>query len=511
MCIALFKAKNTAPGQDEIPPAAIKKAWPHIKDVVYSLYALCLQEGWHPSPFRKATLCVIEKAGKRDRASPRSYRLIALLSVLGKGLERVVARRLAWEAVTKKVLPPAYFGALPQRSAVNLAAILADDIQAAFSQKKTLSTVTFDVQGGFDTVLPQRMLSRLLAQGWPTTVLYWVRSFLSNRTAAVRLDGIMGANEPLTGSLPQGSPASPVLFMLYMQPLFGDKATTGALRRQGYADDGRITATSQSLVENCRVLEKELSKVLEWCQAEQVPLDLAKTELIHFSRQRKNRDENPSICIPDWAQAELGQAQLKAVPTNKAMRWLGVFFDRTLSFRQHVIEMSNRGRKVANALRMLGGTRRGALAVLLRRATLACIVPTLTYAAEAWWPPPNTASRRVRALAAKLDTVQNIALRAALPVYRTTPTPLLQQSAGVPPLQITLDAISRRAAARLARLDPTHPLQRRANKYRNAQNQKTRLGLLAALPPAPLINDNPLHSRVPTQHQSYDPEALSHQ
>lgn len=486
---ALLNVKNTAPGQDEIPPAAIKKAWPYIGDAVFSLYALCLQEGWHPTVFRGALLCTIEKPGKRDRSLPRSYRLIALLSVLGKGLERVIARRLAWEAVTRKVLPPGYFGALPQRSAVDLAQLLVDDIQQAFARGHTTSTITFDVQGAFDIVLPHRLLTRLIEQNWPSSLIHWVRSFLTGRSAAVRLDGVTGPKAPLTGSLPQGSPVSPILFMLYMQPLFTMKPAAGALRRRGYADDGRITASSPSLEQNCQILEQELKDVMEWCHLEQVPLDLTKSELMHFSRKRDS--SNPPVPFPQGAGAG-EETHLHPVPANSTIRWLGIHFDRALSFRQHVEKMAAKGRKVACALRMLGGTKRGAPAALLRKATLACVVPVLTYAAEAWWPPPNTATRRVRSLAAKLETVQNIALRATLPVYRTTPTPLLQLGAGIPPITVTLDSISRRAAARLARLDPAHPVHIRTNQLRKAARQMTSLGLLAVLPPSPIAPDNPL-------------------
>jgi hypothetical protein len=49
---------------------------------------------------------MILKAGKRDWRLPRSWRPIALLSCIGKGLERIVARRIAWTAMTYKILSP---------------------------------------------------------------------------------------------------------------------------------------------------------------------------------------------------------------------------------------------------------------------------------------------------------------------------------------------------------------------------------------------------------------------
>ena len=44
--------------------------------------------------WKLAEVAMIPKTGKTDRTSPRSWRPIALLSCIGKGLERTVARRI---------------------------------------------------------------------------------------------------------------------------------------------------------------------------------------------------------------------------------------------------------------------------------------------------------------------------------------------------------------------------------------------------------------------------------
>ena len=81
------------------------------------------------SVFKKARLCVVLKEGKRDKSNPRSYRLISLQSTLGKGLERMIARRLAYEAVEREVIPPNYVCATPKRSATDLIISLVDEIE----------------------------------------------------------------------------------------------------------------------------------------------------------------------------------------------------------------------------------------------------------------------------------------------------------------------------------------------------------------------------------------------
>lgn len=117
--------------------------------------------GDHQSHFSKAS-------------QPRAWRPISLLSCFGKGLERLIARRLAWASVHYGVLHPQQAGALRTRSAVDLVtAALIHDIEIAFSNQQVATLVTMDVQGAFDTVMRDRLILRLREQGWPPHLAPW--------------------------------------------------------------------------------------------------------------------------------------------------------------------------------------------------------------------------------------------------------------------------------------------------------------------------------------------------
>ena len=212
-----------------------------------------------------------------ETESPQSYRLIALLSALSKGLERVIARRLAWIAVKRKILPPRYSGAVPLRSTADLTILLTNKIEGALRKGHKVSVLTFDIHGGFDTVLPGRVLHRLTDQGRPKQVLALISYFLTSRQAAIRLDGATGSQFTLHGSLPQGSLVLSVLFMLYMQPLFSALYSTIDARPQltvtcyGYADDGCLVAASPTLANNITALKNSFAKVLAWCGTKNIP------------------------------------------------------------------------------------------------------------------------------------------------------------------------------------------------------------------------------------------------
>ena len=211
---AILQASNPAPGSDEIPTAILKIAWPQIELLVLDLFQKCLKLGHHPATFRSATLAIIPKPNKPDRTSPRAYRPIALLSVLGKGLERLLAKKMAWLAITRHILSNQQFGALPLRSATDLTTCLTHDIEKGFSQGRTISLLTMDVKGAFDGVLPGRLIRRLREQGWPNNLVSWIQSFATDRSVQIRLDGTTGPNTAVTCGLPQGSPISPILLFV---------------------------------------------------------------------------------------------------------------------------------------------------------------------------------------------------------------------------------------------------------------------------------------------------------
>jgi hypothetical protein len=146
------------------------------------------------------------------------------------------------------------------------------------------------------------------------------------------LDGQMGDLSPLGGSLPQGSPISSILYMLFMAPLYRKGA-----HLRGYADDGVIKATGKTPCDNVAYLQLELNSTQEWCNENGLELDMGKTGLFHITRKRTT--DNPGIQLPDGRTVE-------AIGAKETVRWLGVLFDRKMTFKTHVKEACCRASKV---------------------------------------------------------------------------------------------------------------------------------------------------------------------
>ncbi|KAI0997973.1 hypothetical protein K3495_g10217 [Podosphaera aphanis] len=322
---------------------------------------------------------------------------------------------------------------------------------------------TLDIKGAFDAVLPGRLIKRLREQGWPAQLCNWITSFVSNREVCIRLDGQTGKSIVTDRGLPQGSPVSPIPFMLYIAPLF---KLDGLKKAFGCADNVAVLEVSPSLQENATKLENAINQALAWGSSEGVTFDPSKSELLHFTRKHKDKDSRPPVETTNFTIIESVQKPY--------LKWLGINFDIKLMFKRHVQIQASKAFSVAHALCCLGNTIRGAPPHLSRQAAFACILPIAHFGAETWWPDRSrtklgkVVSNRFGSHLNMIEKVHRATARAVLPAYRTTPSAALFREAGLNAAELAFNNISKRAAIRTRRLDPHHLLRLRAQNSLSA-------------------------------------------
>lgn len=443
----LLKVKSTSPGPDSLSVHVLRHVWevPPWREWIFRLYELCLALGHHPRVFRRAEVIFIPKPFKDDLMSPRNWRPISLLPVLGKGLERLIARRMAFWAIDQDILSPTQLGALPGRSAIDLVESLLDDVHRTRSRGHVCTLATLDVEGAYDSILPGRLSVRLREQGWPPQYVSWAASFAASRQVQVKIDHFTDEARTTPQGLPQGSPASPILFLLFLEPLF-----TVVPNSYGYVDDVAILSSAANLEWSSGIAANRIKLASDWCSANGLSLAPGKMEIQHFHRSRA--PNVPEVIVDNVS-----------YPSNDYTRWLGFYFDSGLTFKPHVTHWANQARKVIHHVRQFGNTVRGCSPKLLRTAALAATLPVLLYGAEAWWIGPSylrdgrQVSTRSQGL---VDVIQRCIAqlaRAVLPVYKTTPVAALLREAWIPPADILLEKTLLRSAVRLASADPSHP------------------------------------------------------
>jgi hypothetical protein len=139
-----------------------------------------------------------------------------------------------------------------------------------------------------------------------------------------------------------------------------------------YIDDISITVTLTSFRKNVEILEREATKLYELGAQNGIQFDLAKTELIYFAKcaVAKCADAKGTPKLPN---SETIQPKAKCVDTKCALkllngvtiqpkelvRWLGVWFDSGLTFKQHVALRISQARSVFQRMTRLANTKKG--------------------------------------------------------------------------------------------------------------------------------------------------------
>ena len=89
---AIKEFKNgKSPGPDLITPMKMKQLPKNILDQLIVVMKHTIELGYAPTIWRTGKVTFIPKPGKKDMASPRSYRPITLASYFWKLLERIMA------------------------------------------------------------------------------------------------------------------------------------------------------------------------------------------------------------------------------------------------------------------------------------------------------------------------------------------------------------------------------------------------------------------------------------
>jgi hypothetical protein len=87
-----ISVSSTSPGTDRVTVRLLKAGLEYIKHVVHGLYSRCLALNYFLQSWKLAEVVMLPKIGKKDKTSVRSWRPVALLSCISKGLECIIAQ-----------------------------------------------------------------------------------------------------------------------------------------------------------------------------------------------------------------------------------------------------------------------------------------------------------------------------------------------------------------------------------------------------------------------------------
>ena len=428
--------------------------------------------------------------GKASRLSCFVPAYLSHLLRLKAVFERIILSRLLFFLESNCILSPRQAGFRPGRSTLDQILYLSQSISDGFNKPRPgyrtiLSTIDFSK--AFDSVWHPALFHKLILVGFPACFARWTQSFLCDRRACVVYQNHKSRSFRVRRGVPQGSIFGPVLFSLFIndRPASLPSSVSWSL----YADDLAIWSSSPSVSTAVEATQEALFRLERWSEYWCLPLNPSKCEASYFSVDPHQANLQPNLLL-------LGSR----LCFNPTPTFLGVTFDRTLSFSKHVSSLKGKFFPRLKALRCISASSWGPSKESLSVLYKSFLRSLFTYASPGWFPFLSVNN------ITKLERLHLAASRAITSCLSSSPIPLLLSKASLPSLRVTLTHFTLLSYERAIHLPTSFPISGlarlgvkprlcRSSWRAFASNELARWGALLA-PSAIPCSLSPLISRI---------------
>ena len=189
-----------------------------------------------------------------------------------------------------------------------------------------------DLSKAFDCLDHELLIAKLNAYGFTRSALLFVHGYLDRRKQRVKVNGSFSMWTKTSLGVPQGSALGPLLFNIYLNDLFLFLEETEVCN---YADDTTIYTCGPNVENVVAKLENDALAISEWFPNNRTKLNEDKCHLMIFD-EKSNK-----------VSVKIGEANVKE---RKEEKLLGIIFDQTLSFKQHVKTLCKKASQKLHAL-----------------------------------------------------------------------------------------------------------------------------------------------------------------
>ena len=373
---------HKAAGPDKIGPLVLRELADVIAPIITRLFRASLRQGKTPDVWREAHVTPVFKKGEKYK--PVNYRPVSLTCILCKQMEHILASNIMAHLNKNNMLYDKQHGFRSKRSCETQLLEFSADVLETLQDRKQCDTVIMDFSKAFDKVSHDRLLYKLDRAGIDPNTRAWIKSFLSERSQKVVIDGVESNAVSVTSGVPQGSVLGPILFLMYIDDM---PQYTQYSRVRLFADDTIVYLTVQSM-DDCNKLQEDLRNLERWERDWLMEFHPAKCHVLRITRKKTKTSFPYSLH---------GQI-LQEV---KSAKYLGVTISEDMTWNKHVDATA------AKANKKLGFLKRNVKvkdSSLKEKAYKAIVRPTVEYCSSVWDPSYKTQ-------AATLERVQRRAAR----------------------------------------------------------------------------------------------------
>jgi hypothetical protein len=192
---------------------------------------------------------------------------------------------------------------------------------------------SLDLSAAFDVVNINLLIERIKILGLPGDVVDLIEVWLRDRSFYISIDGNNSMQRDLASGTVQGSILGPILYAMYVTPLFDLHPLTN------YADDNFVIRWNSHRPGMIADLEGSLEAITKWLRGSGLTVNQSKTELCLFHRL-----DQPQISV------KLFNTTIKS---KSSINVLGVIFDSKLQWSTHVCKAIQKSNRSFCAIRLI--------------------------------------------------------------------------------------------------------------------------------------------------------------
>lgn len=243
--------------------------------VLTYLFNECIFSNIFPSFLKLTKVIPIHKKGAKDNYD--NYRPVSIIPTIGKIFEAILKNQIVNYFEKNFIFCENQYGFRSGHSTEKVIQELTHICINSSDGKRKINNRFYDLSKAFDSLSHEILLEKLKFYGFNDSATNFIKSYLSDRYQSVFYNDVYSQYLPIVTGVPQGSILGPALFIVYINDL--PSAITGINTRTFlYADDLAVNVTGQCTHMNDIQLSSISDTVGDWCSANSLSLNTAKTE-----------------------------------------------------------------------------------------------------------------------------------------------------------------------------------------------------------------------------------------
>ena len=259
------------------------------------------------------------------------------------------------------------------------------------------------------------ILEEFYKMGFRGNMMNFLREFLNDRYIKVKIGNYISKAFKQEEGVPQGSVLSVTCFSVAINKIV--QKVSSPVKCSLFVDDFLMYVSSYDAATACNYLQKSINEVTKWAEENGFRFSSSKTVAVRFTRMRRI-EAVPNLMLNDCI-----------IPYEEQVRFLGIIFDRKLTWGPHIDNLKIKVKKSLNILKVVSHFEWGADRKSLLKIYNSLCRSKLDYACEVY---SSACKTRLK----ELDVIHNLGLRICTGAYKTSPIESIYIDSGELPLQL---------------------------------------------------------------------------